>query len=871
MTSTTSGLRPFQIRVRDLILQGKNVILQAPTGSGKTLAALSPFTTNLEGGTNALPLSCLYATPLRVLSTQFYDDYKAFIAYMDQKEGTDYGRRYERLGRRPISIQTGEQSDDPQFESLLTFCTIDQLLASFLSIPYGIGKRRANLNVGAVIGSYLVLDEFHLYPLKDEEHCYGARTTTLVMLSLLQGITSFILMTATFSRPLLEQLKVLLNAEIVTIEDEQELQKIARGRRCFFEVADTAMSAEAILARHQDCSLVICNTVLRAQQRYWELRQCIEQGGADSEVVLLHSRLTAKDRTERSKFVMEQLGPAPREWKDGRRYGWQNGQYHGRNIIVVATQVVEVGLDISVQTLHTEAVPANSLIQRAGRCARFAQQEGHVIVYELPTDPSGKQASTLPYHGELCRATVQELKRLDLSVPIDFKAEQALINAVHTAEDTELLQRFEKRKESIVKDIFTSLNEHSSSVVANLIRDVAQVQVLIHDDPQHTIREKPWEWQSFSLHPGSLAAHWKSFEEMKDTLEDVEWVCRQAIASQLDQEDAEADSRQITVFDWPVLPYLSDPRARERTLRGTVMLALPSQLATYHPTLGFMLRDDWPELPWPEYQSTLMDEGKKKKPDYASITQQSYQVHISGLVAAYNNGIAQHLGYVAHKLETRLGLPANSIDHALRLALACHDFGKLSVQWQQWAFEWQTLLYEHEGWGSYAHHPHFFFAKTDYDARNPEQRKLQHATKTKKPHHACESVVSGLPLIVNSLGLTFTDHAELALLRAVCGAIARHHTPSADDYNPFQLHPGSISAIQEALELARQGLAWTYDLKLISTDPQSKGKLMPENGQQVITRPERGRMQELETWLYFVIVRALRLADQRADDFRERR
>ncbi len=160
MTTTKGELRPFQIKVRDLILQGKNVILQAPTGSGKTLAALSPFTTNLERGMAALPLSCLYATPLRVLSTQFYDDYKSFIAYMDKQKGTDYGRRYEHLERLPISIQTGEQSDDPQFESLLTFCTIDQLLASFLSIPYGVGRRRANLNVGAVIGSYLVLDEF---------------------------------------------------------------------------------------------------------------------------------------------------------------------------------------------------------------------------------------------------------------------------------------------------------------------------------------------------------------------------------------------------------------------------------------------------------------------------------------------------------------------------------------------------------------------------------------------------------------------------------------------------------------------------------------------------------------------------------------
>ncbi|MBI1878235.1 MAG: DEAD/DEAH box helicase [Chloroflexi bacterium] len=34
---------PYQEKVGELILSGRNVILQAPTGAGKTAAALLPF------------------------------------------------------------------------------------------------------------------------------------------------------------------------------------------------------------------------------------------------------------------------------------------------------------------------------------------------------------------------------------------------------------------------------------------------------------------------------------------------------------------------------------------------------------------------------------------------------------------------------------------------------------------------------------------------------------------------------------------------------------------------------------------------------------------------------------------------------------
>jgi CRISPR-associated endonuclease/helicase Cas3 len=292
-------LRPFQKRVFDYILQGKNVILQAPTGAGKTRAALAPFIYNIASQGKKLPLTCRYAVPMRVLANQFYRDFQTLATDIDREAPTRLEDTYQQIGRKAISIQTGEQSDDPQMEAALTFCTIDQLLASFLAVPYGIGTNRANLNVGGVIGSYLVLDEFHLYPLLHEEKSvFGARTTAIQMLRLLKSITPFVLMTATFSTSLLNQLKVLLDAEIVTVTDPAELQEIAQGRVRTFRRSQTPMDAEVILREHQQrahnrCTLIVCNTVLRAQKLFLQMKKAEYPG---TRVVLLHSRFSTQDR-----------------------------------------------------------------------------------------------------------------------------------------------------------------------------------------------------------------------------------------------------------------------------------------------------------------------------------------------------------------------------------------------------------------------------------------------------------------------------------------------------------------------------------------------------------------------------------------------
>ncbi len=855
-TQQKLSLRPFQRRVYDLVVVGRSVILQAPTGAGKTLAALVPFIDNLAHQGDKLPLTSRYAVPMRVLANQFYREYHHLASQIDSEAPTRLQDMYQVLGLNPIAIQTGDQSDDPQFESILTFCTIDQLLASFLAVPYGVGQRKANLNVGAVAGSYLVLDEFHLYPLlKDGKSVFGARTTAIQMLRLLKSVTPFVLMTATFSTTLLEQLAGLLDAEIVTVKDEQELQEIAQGRTRTFQRSLVPMNAEAILAEHRQrehnkCTLIVCNTVLRAQEMFLHLRQA---GIQDTRVVLLHSRFSVEDRKRLSEEVERELGPQK----------WDNGTYLGRDIIVVATQVVEVGLDISVQVLHTENAPANSLIQRAGRCARFAGQQGKVIVYPLPKDDEGKEVTTLPYEKDICEKTWNALAQFD-EKEVGFPQEQALIDAVHADEDKDLLERYHKNEGVILKHVFESFNTNARSVSSTLIRDVSQVQILIHNNPEEAIKEDPWRWQSFGMHPDSLTSlkRWETLQKRSQEL-GLDWTCKEAhpiiVEAMPDGPDG-MDNKQKTSYIWK-------PVAGRESISQALVIALPHQLARYDAELGFVLLDGTLRLEPNGYQSMPL---QIQPPDYESkgSRQTSYQGHIEGLVRAYNAGIRGQVDYVSRKLEQEMDLPTGIIDQAIRLAIACHDLGKLDWQWQAWAQAWQRLLYEQQRRPTYAlPDPVFCFAKTDYDYSR-EQRKLQKEVKPKRPRHACESVAIGRSLIGASLGISKASGQErMPLLRAICGAIARHHTSQASEYGTVMLDERACKAAEEALKIAHQGATWNYDPSRLHVHVVKGDDLAPATASSPkLTRPglESGRIGELEALLHFVIVRALRLADQRA-------
>lgn len=103
--------------------------------------------------------------------------------------------------------------------------------------------------------------------------------------------------------------------------------------------------------RDGGCALVIRNTVDRAQDTYRALRAHFRE----TDVLLLHGRLHAAHRADRTEIALARLGPSaePRQ-----------------RTIVVATQLAEQSFDVDADILITDLAPIDLLLQRIGRLHR---------------------------------------------------------------------------------------------------------------------------------------------------------------------------------------------------------------------------------------------------------------------------------------------------------------------------------------------------------------------------------------------------------------------------------------------------------------------------------------------------------------------
>lgn len=106
------------------------------------------------------------------------------------------------------------------------------------------------------------------------------------------------------------------------------------------------------------CALVIRNTVGRAQQTYAALRAELGE-----DLVLLHARLSAGHRADRTERVLSLLRPP-----DG-------STDRPDRLVVVATQLAEQSFDVDVDLLVSDLAPIDLLLQRVGRLHRHARPE----------------------------------------------------------------------------------------------------------------------------------------------------------------------------------------------------------------------------------------------------------------------------------------------------------------------------------------------------------------------------------------------------------------------------------------------------------------------------------------------------------------
>ena len=162
--------------------------------------------------------------------------------------------------------------------------------------------------------------------------------------------------------------------------------------------------AESLLAAHRAgyMTLVIVNRVARAQALHVAIERLLrKRESPPPALALVHSRFRPADREREMNKV-------------------NNGE--SKDLIVVATQAVEAGVDISAAVMFTELAPWSSMVQRFGRANRYAELDGGADIRWIDLlgevdDEKAEIELALPYAAEELRGARERLASLSAASP----------------------------------------------------------------------------------------------------------------------------------------------------------------------------------------------------------------------------------------------------------------------------------------------------------------------------------------------------------------------------------------------------------------------------------------------------------------------
>lgn len=379
--------RPFQERIGKI--EG-SAILRAPTGSGKTEAALLWAQKNQRHNGRLfyiLPYTASINAMHRRLMKIFGETnvgilhHRATAALYNMLESdADIASR---LDKQYVAKTFTELAHEIWFP--VRVCTPHQILRYTLR-----GK-----------GWEYMLAEFpNACFIFDEIHAYDPRVVGLTLCSaklVSQWGARCLFLSATL--PAFLQKLIIDSIEAMPFiepnPEQEEDRKILYKKRHVVEIKDGSIidHIETIIEaiRNSSSTLIVCNHVKTSQEIYARLKERL----LGEDIKLLHSRFNQEDRNRIEDEIIGRSLPKA----------------------LVATQVVEVSLDIDFEQAFFEPAPIDALIQRMGRVNRsgrkppvsviiFTKQVNAYNLYcECPSDS----------HKPTCRVklTIEELQKLE--------------------------------------------------------------------------------------------------------------------------------------------------------------------------------------------------------------------------------------------------------------------------------------------------------------------------------------------------------------------------------------------------------------------------------------------------------------------------
>lgn len=412
-----------------------HAIMIAPTGSGKTEAAILWATTQIEHKpASRLFYTLPYQASMNAMANRLSEKYFGMTFGDDLNDQVTIQHSRSTLKFYQDAMDNDEQKDAKK-SSFRARTIKNRAQLNFYPIQVFSPYQMLKAAYGLKGYEALLLDYTDALFIFDEIHAYDPKRLALVISYIGYLATyfraRFLIMTATLP-PLIENaLRDVLPA-VTKIRADQTVFDQSKRHTVHFIEGDISAQIEAIIAHYdkKESVLVVCNQVKTAQKLYDQFKQrgfslLTETGG---DVMLLHGRFNGADRRDKEALLMQCCGVDNRD--------------NRRPVIVIATQVVEVSLNVDFDTLFTEPAPLEALLQRFGRVNRGRPEDkrpkdGVCPVY-IMTAPYGN--SYKPYEEPMVMQSVNVLRGQYDGHDIDESQVDAMLAQIYTGDIAEQWQ-----------------------------------------------------------------------------------------------------------------------------------------------------------------------------------------------------------------------------------------------------------------------------------------------------------------------------------------------------------------------------------------------------------------------------------------------